>query len=111
MAILWPVPLGLLMGYYAPMLHDLAAVWSPWLATLVFSLSALTAQNDSTLGSQTVSQIMLYVQFPLDGMLVYLLLRRRISLLTVCGQLTCLHLFAVITIALATGSIGRLLTN
>jgi hypothetical protein len=111
MAAFWPVPLGLMMSFYAPMLHDLAATWGPWAATLIFSLSALTGQDLSRGTGQAIFQALLYAQFPLDGLLAYMLLRRRFSLLSVCGQVTCLHVLAMLCLGLASGSLSRFLTN
>lgn len=111
MAAFWPVPLGVLMGFYAPMLHDLAAEWAPWVAALIFSLSAMTGQDASRGTGQAISHALLYAQFPLDGLLAYVLLRRRFSLLSVCGQVACLHVIAMLCLGLASGSLGRFLMN
>src|SRR5208283_2807926 len=43
-ASFWPVAVGVLLGAYAPALHDLAAGYAPWVATLLFPLSAVVAQ-------------------------------------------------------------------
>jgi len=111
MAAFWPVPLGLLMSFYAPLLHDLATESAPWAAALLFSLSALTGQDASHGTGQAISQALVYAQFPLDGLLAYMLLKRRFSLLSVFGQVTCLHVLAMLCLGLASGSLSRFLMH
>jgi len=111
LAAFWPVPLGLLMSFYAPMLHDLAATLAPWVATFIFSLAALVPPDSSRGTGQWIFQALLYAQFPLDGLFAYALLRRRFSLLSVWGQVICLHVIALLCLGLASGSLRRFLAN
>ncbi len=46
-ASFWPVALGVVLGAYAPVLHDLAAGYAPWAATLLFPLSVVVQQRES----------------------------------------------------------------
>ena len=110
----WPVALGVLLGAYAPLLRDLAAGYAPWVATLLFPLSAAAEQRElhfSLSMAQTLSQVMLFAQFPLDGMLARMVLKHRPTVMSVCGQVACLHTLALLYIALVTGSLSQILPN
>lgn len=110
----WPVALGVVLGAYAPLLHDLAAGYAPWAATLLFPLSILVQQREIHLSlgmAQALSPLMLYAQLPLDGWLARRLLRPRPAVWSVCGQVTCFHVLAVLYIGLVTGSVSQIMAN
>jgi hypothetical protein len=109
-ASFWPVALGVLLGAYAPVLHDLAAGYAPWAATLLFPLSVVAQQREIHLSlsmAQALSPVLLYAQLPLDGLLARIVLKHRPSVLGVCGQVTCLHVLAVLYLGLVTGSLRQ----
>jgi len=113
-ATFWPVALGVLLGAYGPLLHDVAASYAPWAATLLFPLSAVAVQREIHLSlamAQALSHVMLYAQFPLDGLLARMVLKHRPTLVSVCGQVTCLHVLAVLYIGLVTGSLNQILPS
>ena len=113
-ASFWPVALGVVLGAYAPALHDLAASYAPWFATLLFPLSIVAQQREIHLSlgmAQALSAVMLYVQLPLDGWLARRLLRPRPAVWSVCGQVTCFHALAVLYIGLVTGSVSQIMAN
>ena len=110
----WPVALGVVLGAYAPVLHDLAAGYAPWAATLLFPLSVVVQQREVHLSlgmAQALSAVMLYVQLPLDGWLARRLLRPRPAVWSVCGQVTCFHALAVLYLGLVTGSLSQIMAN
>jgi hypothetical protein len=113
-ATFWPVALGALLGAYAPLLRDLIAGHAPWAATLLFPLSVVAQQREIHLSltmAQAISQVMLYAQFPLDGLLARKILKHRPNVMSVCGQVACLHTLAVLYIALVTGSLSQIFPN
>jgi hypothetical protein len=108
----WPVGLGLVFGFCAPYLHNLVSdptvTTATWLPTFLFPFASVTSQHDfhmSRTMADSVSQALLYLQFPLDGLLSRVLLRQRVDVLTVCRKVTFFHIFAVLYIGLCTGSI------
>jgi hypothetical protein len=114
LASLWPVALGVLLGIYAPLLRDLAANSAPWALTLLFPFSTLVGERGLHLSWDTVqalSQFLLYAQFPLEGLLVRIVLKHRVGLFKVFGQVTCLHVFAVLYLGLVSGSISQILMS
>lgn len=111
LAALWPIAVCLTISYYAPSLRDLAAGCAPWAATVLFSLSALAAQCEIHLHlamAPTLSQAMLYAQFPLDGLVACVLLRRRSTWWSVCGEVAYLHVLAALCFVLVSGALGHL---
>jgi hypothetical protein len=112
LASLWPVALGVLLGFYAPLLRDLVANSAPWALTLLFPFSALAGERGLNLSwdtAQSLGQFLLYAQFPLEGLLVRIVLKHRISVFRVFSQVTCMHVFAVLYLGLATGSLNQIL--
>jgi hypothetical protein len=110
----WPVALGVLLSAYAPLLHDLAASYGTWAATILFPFSAVAEQhglNISWATAQTLSQVMLYAQFALDGLMARMVLKHRTTLKGVCGQVAGFHALAVLYIALVSGSFNQFLMN
>jgi hypothetical protein len=110
----WPLALGVLLGFYAPLLRDLAAGYAPWAATLLFPLSVVVQQRELhfSLGmAQALSQVMLYAQLPLDGLLARMVLKHRPTVWSVCGQVTCLHVLALLYLGLVSGSLSQILGN
>jgi hypothetical protein len=114
LASLWPVALGVLLGFYAPLLRDFAADSAPWAMTLLFPFSALVGERGLGLSwdtSHALAQFLLYAQFPLEGLLVRIVMKRRVDLFNVFGQVTCLHVFAVVYLALVSGSLSQSLMS
>ncbi len=114
LATFWPIALGLALGVRAPLLHDLADGYASWGAVLLFPLPALAAQRDtlwSHAATQTLCQVMLYVQLPLDGLLAAIFLRQRVHWVNVCVQVALLHGFVLLFLGPATGWAGQYLTE
>jgi hypothetical protein len=114
LASLWPVALGVLLGAYAPALRDLAANSAPWAVNLLFPFSALVSERGLHLSwdiAHALAQFLLYAQFPLEGLLARIVLKHRVGLFKVFGQVTCLHVLAVLYLGLASGSLSQILGN
>jgi hypothetical protein len=112
LASLWPVALGVLLGFYAPLLRDLVANSAPWALTLLFPFSALAGERGLNLSrdtAQSLAQFLVYAQFPLEGLLVRIVLKHRLSVFRVFSQVTFLHVFTLLYLGLATGSLNQIL--
>jgi hypothetical protein len=110
----WPVALGVLLGVYAPFLSDLAAGHGPWVSTILFPFSALMGERGLNLSrdtAQSLAQFLLYAQFPLEGLLVRVALKRRTDPFRVLGQVTCLHIFALLYLGLASGALNQFIAS
>jgi hypothetical protein len=111
---LWPVAVGILLGFYAPLLRDLAANSAPWAATLLFPFSAVANEPGLHLSwgsAQGLAQFLLYAQFPVEGLLVRLILKRRLDLIDVFSQVTFMHVFAVLYLVLVSGSLSSIVMS
>jgi hypothetical protein len=81
---------------------------------LLFPFSALVGERGLHLSwdtAQALAQFLLYAQFPLEGLLVRIILKHRVGLFKVFGQVTCLHVFVVLYLGLVTGSLSQMLTS
>jgi hypothetical protein len=110
----WPVAVGILLGVYAPFLGDLTANSAPWASTLLFPFSALMGEPGLHLSSntaQSLAQFLLYAQFPLEGLLVRIILKHRTGFFEVFGRVTCLHIFALLYLVLVSGSLNQFVAS
>jgi hypothetical protein len=114
LASFWPVALGMLLGAYAPYLSDLTANSAPWASTLLFPLSALVGERGFNLSRETaqaLAQFLLYAQFPLEGLMVRIVLKHRTGLFRVFAHVTCLHIFALLYLGLASGALNQFMVS
>ena len=114
LASLWPVAVGVLLGVYAPLLRDLAANSAPWAVNLLFPFSALVDERSLHLSRDTanaLAQFLLFAQFPLEGLLVRIMLKRRVDVVHVFSQVTFMHVFAVLYLVLVSGSLSQILMS
>jgi hypothetical protein len=78
--ICWPLAGGLILAFVAPYLYS-DLLWAPnWVMWIVFPFVVLTGRRDLGLNDQVTAhlpQIILVIQFPIEGILAYLSLTRR----------------------------------
>jgi hypothetical protein len=78
--ICWPLAAGLILALVAPYLYS-ELLWAPhWVMWLVFPFVVLTGRRDLGLSGELTTilpQVILYIQFPIEGILAYLSLSRR----------------------------------
>jgi hypothetical protein len=106
----WPVALGLLLGFYAASLYALVAARAPEAMTAVFPLHVLALRPEICISrafARTVPHAMIYLQFPIEGLLIRIALWRRVTVSGVCGQVVSLHLFVVAHLWLASGALNQ----
>lgn len=110
-AVLWPVGAGLLVAAVAPQLQDLAAGIGPWAVMLLFPFAVLAERPEIQVGHITglLPQIMLYAQFPLEGLLARIILRRGIRPLAVAGQVMLFHLLGIMELWMLSPEARKLL--
>ncbi len=95
--IVWPFAAGLCLGLLAPEVSRLANALGYWGERFLFPFSLLAARPEfgsSNSVASVLSKIALYLQFPLEGMLAMLNLRRHIPLRRTMSRLALLHLAA-----------------
>jgi hypothetical protein len=87
----WPVALGLFLAGFAPEWQAMATQIGIWAVRFAFPLSLLATHSEIGMDGQTMPQIALYAQLPLDGLLTMLTLAHGKSLKSALAQLFLVH--------------------
>jgi hypothetical protein len=93
--------IGILLAFLAPQILTLAIQWNPWGVRLVFPFVQLLALRDMGLNNQlshTLPQLMLFLQFPLEGLAVVTSLRRGKRFVQAAAPVVILHFMCVLVI-------------
>jgi hypothetical protein len=89
-----PIAVGIALASLAPQIHAWAAQWNPWGVRVVFPYVQLCALHEIGMSDEltrTMPQLMLYLQLPLEGLLVASNLRRGKGFLAAIGPIPGLH--------------------
>jgi hypothetical protein len=106
----WPVFAGVLLAFFAPPLRNLALQWEPWGMRLLFPYVLLAGRQEVGLSDElarTLPQLMLYLQFPLEGLLTRMTFSRGIGLAGALGQLLFLHAIGALVLFLISGATAQ----
>lgn len=112
MASLWPLIAGLLLGAMAPLLRSIVqAVCGQTGVVVLFPYVVLAARPELQAGPIThmLPSLMLYAQFPVEGWLARFILRRRVHLANVVGQVLLFHGLGLAELWLLSGGLEQLL--
>ncbi len=96
-----PVAVGVALGLLSPYLRSLLVPYEPWGMRAVFpfvqfiGLPQIGMSDELT---RTLPQLMLYLQFPLEGLLTKASLTRGLRLSTAVAQLVFLHFIAALVL-------------
>jgi hypothetical protein len=106
MVRLWPVALGTILGLLAPQLRAFLVQSHPWGMWVVFPF-ALLARRPELQFNEAIGRILppliLYLQFPLEGLMARLVLRRHVTVPCVTGQILYFHFLGALQLVLVTG--------
>jgi hypothetical protein len=105
----WPIGVGMLLALCAPMLSDVLAIFKPWGMWIVFPFAELCRRPELHMGSefqQMAPQVMLFLQFPLEGLMAKKFLRGRVTIGGVAGQVFIYHLLGVAQLWLVWRALG-----
>ena len=94
-AVLWPLLVGLALAVIAPKLRDVLDGFNPWVERLVFPYVLLAERPEFGLNwefSGNLPRLILYLEFPLEGLLTMMNLRGRVHMGLAIGQLIAIHL-------------------
>lgn len=108
----WPVAAGALLALVAPQLHALMARFEPWGMWLVFPFAVLAGRPELHVPVrfvQSLPLIVLYLQFPLEGLAARVILQRRITAPAVAGQIMYFHYLAGLQLLMLSGAVARAL--
>jgi hypothetical protein len=109
---LWPVAAGLVLGLLAHRLYTVMVHFEPWGLWLVFPFAVLACRpelRDVAELVRNLPMVVLYAQFPLEGLLVCLALRRRVTAPGVAGQVFYLHYLAGLQLVMIGGAVTQAL--
>jgi len=102
-AVMWPLLIGLVLAAIAPKLFDVFSGFNPWIERLVFPYVLLAARPEFGLDwkiSGDFPRLVLLLQFPLEGLLTMINLRRRVNTSLAIGQLIFIHLIGAFVLFL-----------
>lgn len=108
----WPLALGLALGFAAPHLRTVLMRSHPWGMWVVFPLVLLAARPEVQAAGPIAGGLpllMLYLQFPLEGLVVQAGLRRRVTVPGVAGQVFYFHYLAAMQLLMVSGVAVRAL--
>lgn len=103
---LWPVLAGIMLASVAPEIQDMLVPYQPWGNWIVFPFVALARrpelQFNSTL-SGIVPMAMLYLQFPLEGLLARMALKKRVTVKGVARHMFFMHFLTAAELCMVSG--------
>ena len=106
----WPIAAGLILGAFAPALQALVAVSAPWAMGILFPFVVLAGRPELHLNgllAHYLPVVMLYAQFPLEGLLAKIVLKRKITLSGVAVQVSLSHFLCAMQILLISGAVRQ----
>ena len=95
----WPLAAGLVLACLAPWIRDLADLFAPWGRWILLPAVSLVDCKQLPLGSGARSiagQFALYAQFPIEAVVIRSVLKERVNVRAVAGQLVLFHALAVV---------------
>jgi hypothetical protein len=104
----WPIAVGIVIACFAPILSEVLTVVKPWGMWLVFPFAALAARPELHLGSlgEMATQAVLFLQFPVEGYFAKKILKGRVTLGGVAGQILLYHFLGVVQLFLVCRALG-----
>lgn len=103
---LWPVLAGIMLASVAPEIRDMLVPYRPWGMWIVFPFVALARrpelQFNSTL-SGVVPMAMLYLQFPLEGLLARMALKKQVTVKGVARHVFFMHFLTAAELCIVSG--------
>jgi hypothetical protein len=93
----------MVLGFFAPQLRDLVTPYYPWGMRAVFPFVQIFGLQEIGMSDEltrTLPQLMLYLQFPLEGLLTKFTLGRGVTVVGAAMQLLFLHFVAALVLSL-----------
>ena len=106
---LWPIAVGIVLACFAPDLQNLIAPYQPWGMRILFPFVVISGRHELQFGdtiTRMLPQVMLYIQFPFEGLLAKMALKSRVTFSGVAGQLFFFHFLGATELWLVSGTLG-----
>ncbi|MDR3750144.1 MAG: hypothetical protein P4K94_01530 [Terracidiphilus sp.] len=100
-ALWWPVAVGVALGCLAPLLRSLLTPYDPWGMRAVFPFVQFLGLHEIGMSDEltrTLPQLMLYLQFLLEGLLTKSTLSRGVKVSVALQQLVFLHFVSALVL-------------
>lgn len=103
---LWPVWIGVLLGLLAPGIKFVVQSFGPWCMEMVYPYVVLAQRPEVQVGHITslLPGILLYTQFPLEGLFAYYVLRHTVRPAGVILEVAFLHSLGLLELWMLTGT-------
>lgn len=108
----WPVAVGIALSFFAPELRVLVEPFGQWGMWVVFPFVALAHRPEVYMGDYMAAMLpmaMLYLQFPLEGLLAKAILKGRVTPPRVILQVVYFHSLCILELWLVSGEFWRVL--
>jgi hypothetical protein len=106
----WPLAAGLILACFAPWLRDLAGLFAPWGTWILLPAISVVESPQLALSSEVraiAGQFALYGQFPIEAVIIGSILKGRVKLRAVLGQLALFHTLAAVLLWLLSRTPAR----
>ena len=106
----WPIAAGLILGAIAPSLQALVSASAPWAMNILFPFVVLSGRPELHLNGflmHYLPLVMLYAQFPVEGLIAKKVLKRKITLSGVAVQVFFYHFLGAMQILLISGALRQ----
>jgi hypothetical protein len=103
----WPVGVGLVLSCFAPALRELLVPFGQWAMWTIFPFVAIAERPEIHMGSEVASllpMVMLYAQFPLEGLLARNALKGQVTPSAVAWQVLFFHFLGATELWLVNGA-------
>jgi len=100
-ALWWPVAVGVALGCLAPLLRSLLTPYDPWGMRAVFPFVQFLGLHEIGMSDEltrTLPQLMIFLQFPLEGLLTKSTLSRGLKVSSALQQLIFLHFVSALVL-------------
>jgi hypothetical protein len=108
----WPVALGILASFFAPQLREFVEPYRPWGLWVSFPMVAISIRPEIYMGTKMASLMpmaMLYLQFPIEGLLAKIALKGNVTPYGVMVQVLYFHGLCIMQLWLLNGGFWHLL--
>jgi|HubBroStandDraft_2_1064218.scaffolds.fasta_scaffold301016_2 hypothetical protein len=110
LASFWPLAGGIGLGLMAPWLGTVLGRSHPWMLWVFFPFSLLAQQPGLPAGlhlAASLPLLLLYAQFPLEGLVARRALRGRVTVSGVAGQVFFMHFLGSLQLVMVSGVVSQ----
>ena len=108
----WPLAIGILASFLAPQLRAFVEPYRPWGLWISFPMVALSIRPEIYMGTKMAALLptaMLYLQFPIEGLLAKIALRGNVTPYGVTVQVMYFHGLCIMQLWLLNGGLYHLI--